>query len=299
MSRKTLTTHGRHDKSCSLAPGLFRSLKRGERKKSLDIKYQTGTISLHFKSEELLGADDLRVLQGVVAMASIQQIEFSPSSPQTQDGKLLASVIKGTLTENGEALLYCMVKTTVYRLAKEIGYEDDGGSQREAIINALDRMASVRVIYDDEVKHSPMDFVGYIFIKETGQIMVAVNPLIAKAIWVENSFVHIDMDEVRAITSDTVRVLHHRLCAVIDPGKRQSFNIDTLVNYVWPDEVNPVTQRKRRSYIRAALKELSRLQGWVVTEEKAGKYQIQRPRSRNLLYRKNSSSKNEGLAVKG
>lgn len=276
-SHRTVTTHGRHDRSCSLAPGLFRSLKRGERKFPLDILYRNGKKSLHFKGGELLGANDLRVLQGIVAMASIQQIEFTPASPKTADGKFLASLIKGTISENGEALLYCMTKTTIYRLSKEIGYKDDGGSQRSTILEALDRMAGVSVIYDDEFEHYPIDFIGFRLIKETGELMVAVNPLIAKSIWREQSFVHIDMDEVRAISSDTVRILHHRLCAIIDPKKSHAFNIDTLLKYVWPDEASQGTVRRRRGLLRTALIELSKLDGWDITEEKKGKFRIRRP----------------------
>ncbi|GAA3711567.1 hypothetical protein GCM10022421_18730 [Oceanisphaera sediminis] len=65
-------THVRHDPAHCLAPGLFRSLQRGERKRlKLDVTYTHGFDSIRFWGPEPLGVDDLRVLQGLVAMAAI------------------------------------------------------------------------------------------------------------------------------------------------------------------------------------------------------------------------------------
>lgn len=59
-------THARHDPAHCLAPGLFRSLKRGDRKKlKLDVTYPYGEgEQIEFSGPEPLGADDLRILQG-------------------------------------------------------------------------------------------------------------------------------------------------------------------------------------------------------------------------------------------
>ncbi|MBP8151671.1 MAG: replication protein C, partial [Xylophilus sp.] len=62
-------THARHDPMHCLAPGLFRSLKRGDRKKlKLDVTYRYGDNECaRFIDFEPLGADDMRLLQGLVA----------------------------------------------------------------------------------------------------------------------------------------------------------------------------------------------------------------------------------------
>src|SRR5699024_4587090 len=59
-------SHVRHDPAHCLAPGLFRALKRGERKRSkLDVTYDYGDGKrIEFSGPEPLGADDLRILQG-------------------------------------------------------------------------------------------------------------------------------------------------------------------------------------------------------------------------------------------
>ena len=55
-------THVRHDPAHCLAPGLFRSLKRGDRKRcKLDVTYTFGEDeSMRFVEFEPLGADDMR-----------------------------------------------------------------------------------------------------------------------------------------------------------------------------------------------------------------------------------------------
>jgi len=63
-------THARHDPAHVLAPGLFRSLGRGDRARlKLDVTYIHGDDRLEFGGKEPLGVDDMRVLQGLVAMA--------------------------------------------------------------------------------------------------------------------------------------------------------------------------------------------------------------------------------------
>ncbi|WP_434083959.1 replication protein C, IncQ-type [Escherichia coli] len=60
-------SHVRHDPALS-GPGLFRALKRGERKQAGRDDYGDGK-RIEFSGPEPLGADDLRILQGLVAMA--------------------------------------------------------------------------------------------------------------------------------------------------------------------------------------------------------------------------------------
>ena len=282
MPSNTSTTHGRHSRHCCLAPGLFRSLQRGERKIPLDIVYEVNQTSFHFKGPQKLGSEDLRVLQGVVALASMQQLPFSPLNPLSEHGRKLANLIKAADNGNGDELLYCAAKTSVYRLAAEIGYSEDGGGQRRIIIAALDRMAQVTIFYDDELERYPMDFLGYHFMKNTGEILIAVNPQIARAIWHEDNFVHIDMNEIRCLKSAPARILHQRICAIVDPGKKRSFLIDTLVGYVWPEEAHSAsTMRTRRATIRDVVAEIEMLEGWHVSQMRKNKFVVARRKYNN------------------
>lgn len=112
----------------------------------------------------------------------------------------------------------------------------------------------------------------------SGRLYVALNPLIAQAVMGGGQHVRISMDEVRALGSETARLLHQRLCGWIDPGKTGKAAIDTLCGYVWPSEASASTMRKRRQRVREALPELEAL-GWTVAEFAAGKYDITRPKA--------------------
>lgn len=76
-------THVRHDPAHCLAPGLFRSLKRGDRKRcKLDVTYTFGEDeSMRFVGFEPLGADDMRLLQGIVALGGPNGILLTPERP--------------------------------------------------------------------------------------------------------------------------------------------------------------------------------------------------------------------------
>jgi hypothetical protein len=244
--------------------------------------YEVSHSSFHFKGPQRLSAEDLRVLQGVVALASIQQYSFDPRNPVSDNGRKLAKLIKATNDGDDGELLYCAAKTTVYRLAAEMGYSEDGGGQRRVIIEALDRMAQVTIVYDDESERYPMDFLGYHLMKSTGEILIAVNPQIARAIWQEDNFVHIDMNEIRCLKGAPARILHQRICAIVDPGKKRPFLIDTLAGYVWPEEAHSAsTMRTRRATIRDAVAEIEMLEGWRVSQVRKNKVVIARRKYNN------------------
>lgn len=87
-------SHVRHDPAHCLAPGLFRALKRGERKRSkLDVTYDYGDGKrIEFSGPEPLGADDLRILQGLVAMAGPNGLVLGPE-PKTEGGRQLRLIL--------------------------------------------------------------------------------------------------------------------------------------------------------------------------------------------------------------
>ena len=87
------------------------------------------------------------------------------------------------------------------------------------------------------------------------------------------------MDEVRALKSDTARLIHQRLCGWIDPGKSGRVELDTLCDYVWViTSDNPNTTKTRRQAARKALEEFSGM-GWSITEYNKGKFEIGRPKT--------------------
>ena len=108
-----------------MVPGLFRSLPKGERKDSkLDITYKHGKDSIRFWRPEALAADDLRVLQGLIALReNYAQLGGRPklfsqvwgkspeSNRQTQNGSF--NFIEGPLkaSSSGNARIFIPIET--------------------------------------------------------------------------------------------------------------------------------------------------------------------------------------------
>lgn len=271
-------THAKHDPAHCLAPGLFRSLRRGDRKKlKLDVTYQYGRDSVHFMGYEPLGADDLRVLQGLVAMAGPSGLILS-SEPKTEVGQQLRKFLEPKWEAEKQNAL--VVKGSFRQLAKEIGYSEDGGSQLKTIRECIERLWSVSVIAEREGKRQGFRILSeYSSDEKEGKLFVALNPRLAEAVMGERPHSRISMAEVRALQTDPARLIHQRLCGWIDPGKAGRVELDTLCSYVWPDvTANQNTIKTRRQTIRKALTELVAV-GWMVNEYAKGKWEISRPKA--------------------
>lgn len=269
-------SHVRHDPAHCLAPGLFRALKRGERKRSkLDVVYDYGDGKrIEFSGPEPLGADDLRILQGLVAMAGPSGLVLSPE-PKTEGGQQLRLFLEPKWEAvEADAMV---VKGSYRALAREIGYANIEDSK--PIRDCIERLWKVSIIAQNGRKRQGFRLLAeYASDEADGRLYVALNPLIAQAVMGGGQHVRISMDEVRALDSEAARLLHQRLCGWIDPGKTGKASIDTLCGYVWLSEASGSTMRKRRQRVREALPELVAL-GWTVTEFAAGKYDITRPKA--------------------
>ncbi|WP_196606228.1 replication protein C, IncQ-type, partial [Escherichia coli] len=270
-------SHVRHDPAHCLAPGLFRALKRGERKLGkLDVTYDYGDGKrIEFSGPEPLGADDLRILQGLVAMAGPSGLVLEPE-PETLGGQQLRLFLEPKWEAvTADAMV---VKGSYRALAREIGYANIEDSK--PIRDCIERLWKVSIIAQNGRKRQGFRLLAeYASDEADGRLYVALNPLIAQAVMGGGQHVRISMDEVRALDSETARLLHQRLCGWIDPGKGGKASIDTLCGYVWPSEASGATMRKRRQRVREALPELIAL-GWTVAEYAAGKYDIARPKAK-------------------
>jgi hypothetical protein len=268
-------SHARHDPAHCLAPGLFRSVARGERKKhKLDITYAHGPLTLRFVGFEPLGADDMRLLQGLIALGGPRGVLLH-EDPQSDIGKQLRLFLDPKLeAASSDALV---VKEYIGRLMTEIGYETDGGPKRAQIIESLVRMANVTCIAKEGEREASYHLLAYAADGGDGRLFVALNPRLTNAILGRRQFARVELAEVRALKSDPARLMHQRLCGWIDPGRSGRAELATLCEYVWPvaaDQQN--TLKKRKASARKALRELSQL-GWRIVEYASQKFEIGRP----------------------
>lgn len=280
-------THVRHDPAHCLAPGLFRSLKRGERKKlKLDVTYEFGKDSIRFWGPEPLGADDMRILQGLVAMAAIsgedgRGILLHPE-PRTEAGQQLRLLLETKF--DAQAADAMVVKGSYRQLAKEVGYVDvDGGAAFKAIRDCIERLWAVSVIVERNGKRQGFRILAdYASDDSDGRLFVALNPRLADAIMGNAQHLRIEMNEVRQLSTDPARLMHQRL-HWINAGATAHVTLDTLCGYIWPEPAdNPNTIKTRKQTARKSLAELAGV-GWKSDEYAPGKFSITRPRSGIVL----------------
>lgn len=277
-------THARHDPAHVLAPGLFRSLGRGDRARlKLDVTYIHGTDQLEFKGHEPLGVDDMRVLQGLVAMAGPEGLILRDEDQTSPAGKQLILDLfspPAVIADAGKKPDTLVVRDSFRRLAREIGFPE-GGTNLKAIRKCVERLFGVTVFVQSGKRRVGMRLLSaYASDEGTGDLFVALNPRLAGAIFGDRQHIRIELPEVRALGTDPARLIHQRLCGWIDAGKSGKATIETLAEYVWPEPTEiESTQKKRRMTVRKALAELSAID-WTVNEYGRGKFEIARPKAK-------------------
>lgn len=275
-------THARHDRAHVLAPGLFRSLSPGERKKSkLDVIYDFGNDQrIEFQGFQPLGVLEMRVLQGIVAMAGPgglileDQDEASPAG-----GQLMLDLFDPDPVVQAAKLKppSLVIRDSLRRLAREIGM-DEGGKSLKAIRQSIERMFAVTIFVQTGKRRMGMRMLAaYASDEGTGDLYVALNPRIAGAILGDIPHARIDLNEARALETDPARFIHQRLCGWIDAGKSGQIGVETLASYVWPDAPKSDSAvRRRKLKVRSAMQELRTI-GWNVTETRKDSWRIVRP----------------------
>lgn len=140
-----------HDPALCFAPGLFKSLIRGSRNVEWIIPYEHGKHDRFvFSGEGLLGCDDLRILQGLVALANRASLairdDSTPAAKELRDRLELA----GDVDRNKTLLL----ATSRAAIARAAGYGTRGGTLAHHVKACLDRLAAVEVDYKRGNRHA-------------------------------------------------------------------------------------------------------------------------------------------------
>jgi hypothetical protein len=274
-------THARHDRAHVLAPGLFRSLGPGERKrKKLDVIYDYGNEArIEFQAFEPLGVLEMRVLQGIVAMAGPDGLVLKDQDEASPEGvRLMLDLFEPDPAVQAAKLkpASLVVRDSLRRLAREIGM-DEGGKSLKAIRKSVERLFGVTIFVQTGKRRLGMRLLAaYASDEGTGDLYVALNPRIASAVMGDTPHARIDLAEVRQLESDPARFIHQRLCGWIDPGNSREVGIDTLSGYVWPDEAkSDSATRMRKMRVRRAVQELVDL-GWQAEELRRDLWRITR-----------------------
>jgi hypothetical protein len=267
-------THARHDPDLCLTPGLFTSLQKGVRaREKLSASYTVGKRTLEFRGPEPLGVDDMRCLQGLVAMAGSIN---APTLTQLSNDPLAAQ-LWSDLTVDGPAAEQqaILIHGSYADVCALVGWSKNGARQVRACV---ERLYTVSVFVEEGAKRSGYRILSFVTTDEARQTLaVALNPTLTAVILNGGKHTRIDMAEVRALQTDPARLLHQRLSAFIDPGKSRNLRLETLSSYIWHERASEAAQRKRLQRARTAAFELRTELGWTVQDCLADQLEIGRP----------------------
>lgn len=272
-------TYAKHNPYHCLTPGLFKSYKRGERNKrnfhcKMVIDESTQTI-IEFKGYQPLGVDDLRVLQGLIALSGPNGLvlEPEPEDGVMQQLRLLLNTKEMAIHEDAR-----IAKGSLNQLCDLIGYSK-GGSTNKRILDCIERLRMVVIFFqttrNGQVEKKSFNILSHSYSVTSkdaseGTIMVALNPLIAKSVAGDSRYVKINLLEVRNLKSDAAFLIHQRLCGWVDSGKSAKIGMEKLSEYVWDnnESISKDGEKYRRKTIRAAMGELKNV-GWEIKEIKS------------------------------
>lgn len=252
-----------------LMDGLFKGAvksDKGHRPQVERVKeFDNGNALARYIGPQL-GADDLRLLQAALTLATI--------APRTGTG--------GKASPQPPMKVQC----TLEALGYAAGYKAAGsGAVNKVLLNSLARFAQGKFAWEST---SALSVEGQPLIAQeepdaslprrrglthgTGRAtrQLTLHPLLAVAIRAgraKTHFLQLDMNEVRQLSSDATRLLHHRLCH-LNLGEEAEHGIDKLVSYVAGQETGNLSRHQWRhdqAKVAAALEELAKL-GWTVSD---------------------------------
>lgn len=274
----------RFDRATVLASGLFVSLDKRERRVpeegpalQVTFVYQKLKRTVSFEGPEQLGVSDLRVLQGLMAMATAAGL-----------GRLAAGTAGSAVLAGGwqELVRACGVRS---KGGETVEPRTTSGRRSEQLQKSLQRLASVRVTASDRpgeieplVSIDPScdtreGFRVGFCTELTGALGAGSNG---------KQYLKVDMVEARELRADAARLLHFRLSNV-NEGTSREFTQAEMEYMIWgADEAATDAIRKhRRRLLAQAVVALGALKGWNVQAVQGAKgawvWRVSRPRSRN------------------
>lgn len=266
------------------ADGLFRSLKKGERKlKKMDFTYiQNESESYRFTGFEPLDGTDLLVLQGLCAYAQAQ-IKVDKTQ-MFKDGH----AHKKTLYLEGDALTDNIIalRFNFSEFLQKIGYMKTGPNIK-MLKDSLLRLNSCLVYVQKDKYYGAYRILSKFSIDlEKREVVVCLNPLLTSAALGNGSYLRMPWHEITAKKSAPARLIHARL-SWINEGRIGKIGIDKLIRYLYPDQAEfhtlPSTKCERKKTAIEALLELRNI-GWIIHEYDSDKFHIERPPKKEATF---------------
>lgn len=256
------------------------------------------TVSMY----DQLDVGDQDLLLAIFALAknevdTKQDESYFLERGQNEKNTLVTSIkssLKGRPSERAELdlkeLPFLQINTTAYELLKNMGLNPEAGTNINRVYESLDRLSKTTFSFKG-ARRGSCSLISYmsdeVQIGDTDQYMrtnlsICINPLSAHSIWAGNGdYIATNRRERHKLKGDIARLLHDRIGGPVREGEGRILTIETLLDYVYPDNasVSDDALRKRRSRVIKAMEEIDNLSTWKCTSSGRGKklkYNIKR-----------------------
>ncbi|MDF5596547.1 replication protein C, IncQ-type, partial [Vibrio parahaemolyticus] len=140
---------------------------------------------------------------------------------------------------------------------------------------SLDRLSTVNFKYEGRMWSGTFNLLSFRLNEETHEYDIFINPISAHSVWSQTaSYTFIHRQERHLLKADASKAFHSYLSGVVRNGETRHLAIDTVIKAVWAvydDEISNDLFRFRTKQISESCKELSKLDGWIVTMIGKGK----------------------------
>ena len=265
-----IVDHARLDPSHCLADNLFRPLFRGSRTSSkLDVHYsaKNSDLTSFWFGPEILDIGDQSIFLAIHRLAA--QIGRPQRVDQNHSIPAFVTVRNALNMTHSAETLECLVLTTTPNEIAAIIDIKLSGQAKIRILESLNRLSEVsHSIY----KNSDPKTILYqskilSVLTENGQTTIGISPVLSRAIVAAPSS-FIDMREQRALKSGITKRLHLWLSSWIGANNieaERTINLDLLIPHVWGNTGVEDALYYRRTALKTAINELTRLTGWTCT----------------------------------
>lgn len=267
----------KHDRIHCLVPNLFRSQPKGVRRQPIAVDYDYNeNTKVMIRGYESLGADDLLYLQGMLALCAAHKGKpiRQPKSRVKQADHLWVSLDPKEGAVNQE---FMSITFKIGTLLSLVGLSI-GKMNRDSLKRSLMRMSNITIFMEQKDKKSMWSSHILGFSRQGKELTVALNLAITQSV-LGGIYTTIPIKEIREIRHAPARLLHQRLCGIIDPGSTHCFSTDKLVEYVYGDtETTKLTYQgrcDRKTAVKKGMKEIENI-GWEI-EEEDGIFRVARP----------------------
>ena len=268
----------------TLCPGLFRHISSADQDDylvALDLTYVHGETKLVITGTRMLSGFDLAVLQALELAAAGMDEQITAAAGGVRAELRTQLAVPGHEDAPDGDLSYATC--SVSQLLKLVGLQVNA-EYTDRVYESLKRLMGVTLFVSDVNKPRKteafhlLSHVVYKDVARNGAVHVALNPRLTAALTGRTAQdTRLSAAELKALgPSYAARVLHQRLCALINDGTSRTLRVSTLLEYLFPDDVSAQTlatlrRRTARGDAAAAVRQQTALQDALnVLQDKLG-----------------------------